>query len=122
MEKIALVFTAVVGLLIVWQFLAEKGRKNHVIRGLLILILSIPPAILNTFSRFSRSENILNSPSVLIHIVLGSFFWLTVLVTILTGIYLLKTREGGKRHKISAYSIIALFVIMFLVPRIMRIF
>lgn len=122
MEKVALVFTTAVALLIVWQFFGEKGKKNHIIRGVFILALSIPPAILNTASRLSRGENISDSPSVLVHIVLGSLFWFTVLTTIILGIHMWVTGKYSKKHKISAYAIIALFIIMFFVPRIMKMF
>ena len=120
MGRIAIIFTAIVGLLVVWQFLARKGTKSHIKRGLLILVLSIPPAVLNTLSRFSRNENILDHPAVLVHIVLGSIFYLAVFCTIITGVHLLRTGRRSKNHKMSAYSIIVLFLIMFLIPIIMR--
>jgi len=121
MGGIAIIFTAIVGLLVVWQFLAGKGTKSHIRRGLLILVLSIPPAILNTLYRFSRNENILDHPAVLVHIVLGGLFYLAVLCTILTGIRLSRTGKGSGWHMVSAYSIVVLFLIMFLVPIVMRI-
>lgn len=120
MDRVAVVFTAIVGLLVVWQFLSEKGTKSHIKRGLLILVLSIPPAILNTLSRFSRDEKISDHPAVLVHIVLGGLFYLVVLCTILTGVHRSRTGTRSKWHKVSAYSIVVLFLIMFLVPIVMR--
>lgn len=120
MGSIAIIFTAIVGLLVVWQFLAGKGTKSHIKRGMLILALSIPPAVLNTLSRFSRDEKISDHPAVLVHIVLGGLFYLAVLCTIITGAHLLRTGRRSKNHKVSAYSIAVLFLIMFLVPMIMR--
>ena len=120
MGSIAIVFTATVGLLVVWQFLAGKGTKSHVKRGVLVLLLSIPPAVLNTLSRFSRDENILDHPAVLVHIVLGGLFYLAVLCTILTGIHVSRTGTRSRWHKASAYYTIVLFLVMFLVPIVMR--
>ena len=120
MGRIAIIFTAIVGLLVVWQFLAGKGTKSHIKRGMLILLLSIPPAILNTLYRFSRDENILDHPAVLVHIILGGLFYLAVLCAILTGIHRSRTGTRSRWHKVSAYSIVVLFLIMFLIPIVMR--
>jgi len=102
MRFLVITLTILTVLLFIRQFFGSKGTKSHIVRGVLIGILSVTGVIINTIF-VSLQRGLVWDIAFITHIALGAGFFLGLIVTCILGWQTMHKRELRVWHRLSAH-------------------
>ena len=113
MRILVFTLTGLAVILFVKQYFGQKGTTNHIIRGFLVGLLSLAVVIINTVD-ISLKRGLVWDLPFLTHTIIGTLFFISLILTSVAG-YLVKKKLGFvKNHKIMVnISAVFLFLTLF---------
>ena len=84
--------------LFIAQFFGQKGTRNHILRGILVGILSLTVVVINTVE-ISLKRGLIWDDAFIIHTLLGSLFFLGLVATSVAGYLVKNKRMNSLIHK-----------------------